>query len=133
MTTFTHVSVGTNNIARSRRFYDTVLATLGWTRIVDLGEGGSMWGDGRPSFMVTQPLDGKPASVGNGVTISFEAPDHDAVHAFHEAALALGSPDEGAAGPRAWAPRAVAAYTRDPDGNKLAVYGYQAESMGMSG
>lgn len=93
MTTFTHVSVGTNDIARSRQFYDIVLATLGWTRIVDLGDGSSMWGDGRPSFMVTQPRDGKPASVGNGVTISFEAPDHDAVHAFHEAALALGSPD----------------------------------------
>ena len=41
--------------------------------------------------------------------------------AFHEAALALGAPNEGDVGPRDWAPNAFAAYTRDPDGNKLAV------------
>jgi catechol 2,3-dioxygenase-like lactoylglutathione lyase family enzyme len=124
LTTFTHVAVGTNDLDRSRRFYDAVLATLGWTRIVDLGDTGSMWGDGRPCFLVTKPRDGKPATTGNGMTISFEAPNQAAVHRFHNAALALGSPDEGAVGPRPWAPNALAAYTRDPDGNKVAVYGY---------
>lgn len=120
---FTHVAVGTNDIAAARRFYDKVLATLGWRRIVDLGDTGSMWGKGTPHFMVTVPRDGQPATAGNGMTISFSAPDHQAVRDFHAAAMALGSPDEGAVGPRPWAPDALAAYTRDPDGNKLAVYG----------
>ena len=122
MTGFTHIALGTNDVERSRLFYDTVLATLGLRRIVDLGDSGSIWGDERPSLMVALPRDGNPATVGNGVTISFEATSHAAVHAFHEAALSLGSPDEGPVGPRPWAPEALAAYTRDPDGNKLAVY-----------
>ncbi|WP_417607315.1 VOC family protein [Primorskyibacter flagellatus] len=125
---FTHVAVGTNDIEAARRFYDKVLATLGWSRIADLGDTGSFWGDGAPSFMVTLPRNGAPATAGNGTTISFQAPDHASVHAFHEAALTLGMPDEGAVGPRPWAPGAMAAYTRDPDGNKLAVYGMEATS-----
>lgn len=125
---FTHVAVGTNDIEASRNFYDRVLAAIGWTRIVDLGDTGSFWGDGAPSFMVTVPRNGEPATAGNGTTISFRAPDHASVWAFHEAALALGMPDEGAVGPRSWAPGAVASYTRDPDGNKLAVYGMEGSS-----
>jgi len=122
MTSFTHIAVGTNDVERARKFYDVVLATLGWTRLADLGDSGSMWGDGRPSLIVALPRDGKPATVGNGMTISFEASSHASVHAFHSAALALGSRDEGPVGPRPWAPNALAGYTRDPDGNKLAVY-----------
>jgi hypothetical protein len=99
-----------------------VLATLGWTRILDLEDDASMWGDGEPCFMVTRPRNGQPATVGNGVTISFAAPNKAAVRVFHETALTLGAPNEGAVGPRPWAPGALAAYTRDPDGSKLAVY-----------
>ncbi|MCA8348483.1 VOC family protein [Burkholderia cepacia] len=123
MTTFTHVTVGTNNLPEARAFYDKVLATLGWSRIADLpGDVGSIWGAGKPSFFVLKPANGQPATVGNGVTVSFEASTRSAVQAFHDAALSLGRPDEGAVGPRGWAPHAFAAYTRDPDGNKLAVY-----------
>jgi catechol 2,3-dioxygenase-like lactoylglutathione lyase family enzyme len=128
MTSFTHVTVGTNNLAKAREFYDKTLATLGWTRFADIpGDVGSIWGDGKPSFFVLKPANGKPATVGNGVTVSFEATDRAAVKAFHEAALTMGGPDEGAVGPRGWAPHAFAAYTRDPDGNKLAVYSFTPE------
>lgn len=127
MSGFTHVTVGTNDLAAARAFYDKVLATLGWTRVADLGDNGSIWGDGKPRFFALKPANGQPATVGNGVTVSFEAPSRAAVKAFHEAALALGRPDEGAVGPRGWAPNAFAAYTRDPDGNKLAVYCFKAE------
>ncbi len=127
MTAFTHVTVGTNDLATSRAFYDKVLGTLGWTRVADLGDNGSIWGDGQPSFFALKPANGQPASIGNGVTVSFAAPNRAAVKAFHEAALGLGSPDEGAVGPRGWAPHAFAAYTRDPDGNKLAVYSFTDE------
>jgi catechol 2,3-dioxygenase-like lactoylglutathione lyase family enzyme len=125
--TFTHVTVGTNDLEKSRAFYDKVLGALGWTRVADLGDNGSIWGPGTPSFFALKPANGQPATVGNGVTVSFEAPNRTAVRAFHETALALGGPDEGAVGPRGWAPNAFAGYTRDPDGNKLAVYSFTAD------
>jgi len=127
MTSFTHVTVGTNDLEKSRAFYDKVLGALGWTRIADLGDNGSIWGAGKPSFFALKPANGEPACVGNGVTVSFEAPNRAAVKAFHETALSLGGPDEGAVGTRGWAPNAYAGYTRDPDGNKLAVYSFTAE------
>lgn len=127
MSTFTHVTVGTNDLDKARAFYDKVLAALGWSRIADLDDNGSIWGAGKPSFFALKPADGQPATVGNGVTVSFEAPNRAAVKAFHETALSLGGPDEGAVGPRSWAPNAYAGYTRDPDGNKLAVYSFTAE------
>lgn len=127
MTGFTHVTVGTNNLDTARTFYDQVLATLGWSRIADLGDNGSIWGDGHPSFFVLKPANGEPATVGNGVTVSFEAPSRAAVRAFHETALGLGAPNEGNVGPRGWKPNAFAGYTRDPDGNKLAVYSFTEE------
>lgn len=127
MTTFTHVTVGTNDLETARKFYDKVLATLGWTRVADLDANGSIWGDGKPSFFVLKPANGQAATVGNGVTVSFEAPNRAAVRAFHDAALSLGGPDEGAVGPRGWAPNAFAAYSRDPDGNKIAVYSFTEE------
>lgn len=127
MDAFTHITVGTNDLEASRAFYDKVLGTLGWNRVADLGDNGSIWGEGKPSFFALKPANGKAASVGNGGTVSFAAPNRAAVKAFHETALALGGPDEGAVGPRDWAPNAFAAYTRDPDGNKLAVYSFTAE------
>jgi predicted lactoylglutathione lyase len=76
----------------------------------------------KPSFFVLKPANGNPANVGNGVTVSFEAPNRAAVHAFHETALAAGGICEGQPGSRNWAENAYAAYARDLDGNKLAVY-----------
>ncbi|MPV70465.1 VOC family protein [Burkholderia sp. BE17] len=126
MAIFTHVTVGTNDLEQARTFYDEILGKIGMKRIADLEGNGSIWGKEAPSFFVLKPANGQPATVGNGVTVSFEAPDRAAVHAFHDAALAQGAKDEGAAGPRGWAPDAYAAYVRDLDGNKLAVYCFQA-------
>ncbi|EGD01533.1 putative enzyme protein [Burkholderia sp. TJI49] len=70
-------------------------------------------------------MNGEPATVGNGVTVSFQAPSRAAIDAFHRTALAAGAVDAGAAGPRNWAPHAYAAYVRDLDGNKLAAYCFQ--------
>jgi catechol 2,3-dioxygenase-like lactoylglutathione lyase family enzyme len=127
MAIFTHVTVGTNNLEQSRKFYDTVLGTIGLKRLTDLGNNGSIWGVDAPSFFVLKPANGEPACIGNGVTVSFSAKNRAGVAAFHKAALALGAKDEGAVGPRGWAPNAYAAYARDLDGNKLAVYCFAAE------
>ncbi|MEO8641282.1 VOC family protein [Pseudomonas sp.] len=122
MAIFTHVTVGTNDLKQARSFYDEVLGKLNLKRIADLDENGSIWGEAAPSFFVLKPANGAPASVGNGVTVSFEAPDRASIDAFHKAALAAGGVCEGAPGPRGWAPHAYAAYARDLDGNKLAAY-----------
>lgn len=127
MTVFTHVTVGTNNLEKARAFYDNALGKIGLKRITDLGDTGSIWGQDAPSFFVLKPANGQAATVGNGVTVSFQAPDRASIHAFHEAALAAGAKDEGAAGPRGWAPNAYAAYVRDVDGNKVAVYCFKPE------
>lgn len=127
MAIFTHVTVGTNDLAKARAFYDNVLAPLGYKRLNDLGDNGSIWGEAAPEFFVLKPANGKPATFANGGTVSFVAPNRAAVAAFHKAALAGGGVDEGAVGPRGWAPNAYAGYARDPDGNKIAAYCFKAE------
>jgi catechol 2,3-dioxygenase-like lactoylglutathione lyase family enzyme len=127
MAIFTHVTVGTNDLAKARAFYDSVLAPLGYKRLTDLGDNGSIWGESAPEFFVLKPANGQPATFANGGTISFAAPSRAAVAEFHRAALAAGARDEGAVGPRGWAPNAYAGYVRDLDGNKLAAYCFKAE------
>jgi catechol 2,3-dioxygenase-like lactoylglutathione lyase family enzyme len=122
MAMFTHVAVGTNDLAKARAFYDAVLTPLGYKRLKDLGDRGSCWGESREEFFVLTPADGKLASPANGGTVSFVAPSRAAVAAFHRAALAAGGKDEGAVGPRGFWPNAYAGYCRDLDGNKLAAY-----------
>src|ERR671926_1953409 len=87
---FTHVTVGTNDLAKARSFYDSVLAPLGYKRLNDLGDNGSIWGQSAPEFFVLKPANGKPATFANGGTVSFLAPNRAAVAAFHKAALAAG-------------------------------------------
>ena len=121
MAIFTHVVIGSNDLERSRKFYDGLLSTVGLKRVMDF-ESASLWGKDGPEFMVTKPGNGLPATYANGGTISFAAPTRAAVHEFHEKALASGGRDEGAPGPRAFTPTAYAAYVRDPDGNKICTY-----------
>jgi catechol 2,3-dioxygenase-like lactoylglutathione lyase family enzyme len=121
---FSYVSLGTADIARAIRFYDAVMAPLGHQRVPDYDPAGhsAAWGldDPGPHLWLTQPFDGKPASVGNGTMVSLLAPNRAAVDAFHAAALAHGGRDEGAPGPRPeYGAHFYAGYVRDPDGNKL--------------
>jgi catechol 2,3-dioxygenase-like lactoylglutathione lyase family enzyme len=96
MAIFTHVTVGTNDLSRARSFYDRVLGALGYKRLQDLGESGSIWGESAPEFFVLKPANGLPATWGNGGAVSFVAPSRAAVAKFHKEALALGAKDEGA-------------------------------------
>ena len=118
-----HATVGTNDLEKARRFYDGVLGALGYTRSHDLPHA-SVWGkDGSFEFFATQPRDGKAATIGNGVTLGFQAPSAKAVAEFHAQALALGGSCEGPPGPREWSPGEHATYVRDTDGNKICCYG----------
>jgi catechol 2,3-dioxygenase-like lactoylglutathione lyase family enzyme len=116
-----YTTVGTNDLARAGRFFDSVLPLLGYRRQKEspgeIGYGAD--DDVRCRFWVVEPFDGAPATFGNGVTIAFDAPTRAAVDAFHAAALGAGGTDEGAPGIRPFHVNFYAAFIRDPDGNKL--------------
>lgn len=114
----THLTVGSNDLEKSRKFYDAALAPLGLKRLHDMPHG-YMYGENGPELMVIKPRDGAPATRGNGFTVGFAAPNRAAVDEFHKQALANGGVDEGAPGPRDFAPNAYCAYARCPDGHKL--------------
>lgn len=121
---FSYMVLGTNDLPRAIAFYDAVLAPLGHARIADYDPDGTSaaWGidDPGPHLWVTLPFDGAPATVGNGVMVSFLAESRDAVNAFHAAAMTHGGTDEGPPGLRPqYGPHFYAGYVRDPDGNKV--------------
>ena len=125
---FSHVTVGTNDLAKAGAFYDAVFEALGMSRgfeeetFISYGERSG----GR--FFVMSPFDGEPATVGNGVHAAFRAADRVSVDAFHAAALANGGSDEGAPGLRPhYHADYYGAYVRDPDGNKLQAVSHEAE------
>ena len=92
-----HVSVGTNDFARARRFYEAVLATLG-CRIVMEHPGAVAFGRDYPEFWVQAPFDGKAASTGNGSHFGFNAESREQVDRFYAAALANGAKPDGEPG-----------------------------------
>ncbi|MCZ7468681.1 VOC family protein [Agrobacterium sp. O3.4] len=121
---FTHVMIGSNDLERSRKFYDATFVALG-------GKPGEMDARGRLIYaheggrlMITKPIDGKPATAANGGTIGIAAATPDHVVAWHAAGVAHGGmaiespPTERPNG-------AFVAYLRDPDGNKLSARTHQ--------
>jgi len=125
---FSHVTVGSNDIARAKAFYDGMLAPLGLVLHMQFPNalGYGLAGE-RPQVWVVSPLDGKPASVGNGITIGLEATDRAAVDAAYRAGIDAGGKDEGAPGIRPlYHPDYYGAYLRDLDGNKICVVCHRA-------
>lgn len=117
---FSHITIGSNDIERSRKFYEPVMATLGIEQPFQL-PGTIVFGEmmGTRIFILS-PFDRATATTGNGTHTAFLAADRASVHAFHAAALANGGTCEGPPGPRPhYHPNYYGAYVRDPDGNKL--------------
>ena len=118
---YSHIMVGSNDIDRSKKFYDAVLGALGVppARVDDRGRLFYMTPTG--IFAVTKPIDGEPASSANGATIGFACATSDQADAWHAAGVANGGTSiedppgvrEGGVG------MMYLAYLRDPDGNKI--------------
>jgi catechol 2,3-dioxygenase-like lactoylglutathione lyase family enzyme len=117
---FLYITLGTNDVARAKRFYDATMPTIGLGfRAEDPNEVGYGTTAGRIQLWITKPYDENPASVGNGSMLALTAPNRAAVDAFHAAGLRAGGTDEGAPGLRPYGAHFYACYLRDPDGNKL--------------
>jgi catechol 2,3-dioxygenase-like lactoylglutathione lyase family enzyme len=95
-----HVSVGTNDIKRARAFYEPLMSLIGF-RILKSSETAVHFGSSDIMFSLETPIDGLPATPGNGVHIAFQTPDRQTVRRFYESAIANGGIDEGAPGIRA--------------------------------
>lgn len=122
---FSHVMVGSNDIERSKRFYDAVLAVLGAPEGVrnqgPKGHQRVFYRHAGSSFCISQPINDEPACFANGGTIGFKCESAEQVKALHDVAVAHGGQSiEEPPGLREGSLGAMhLAYVRDPDGNKL--------------
>ena len=124
---FSHVTVGANDIALAKRFYEAVATPLGLVKHADYPEAAGYGRPGnRPQLWIVRPLDKQSATVGNGITIGLEADTRPAVDKAHAAAIANGGTDEGKPGLRPhYHANYYGAYVRDPDGNKVCIVCHQ--------
>ena len=113
--------VGSNDLARSKAFYDAIFGAIGGTPGTEDPTGRLFYLHNGTMFLVTKPIDGAPACVGNGSTVGFaiDSPEH--VDAWHAAGVAHGGTSiEDPPGVReSMIGDLYLAYLRDPDGNKL--------------
>ena len=118
---FSHIMVGSNDIARSKKFYDALFVAMGGQPGVEDARGRLAYMHNGGRFMVSKPIDGKPATAANGGTIGFTMSDAKQAEAWHKAGVANGGTSiEDPPGVRQGATgRIYLAYLRDPDGNKL--------------
>ena len=119
---FSHVMVGSNDIERSRKFYDATFAAIGGQPGTTDAAGRLVYRYNGGTFMVSRPIDGQPATYGNGSTCGIVMDDRAQADAWHAAGVANGGTAiEDPPGVRhspTGAPYYLA-YLRDPDGNKL--------------
>jgi catechol 2,3-dioxygenase-like lactoylglutathione lyase family enzyme len=114
-----HVSIGVRDVAAARRFYDAVLATLGY-RCLHEGDHYAGYGDTQAQFWFNTSAAPVPADERSGLHFCFAASSRAAVDAFHAAALAAGGADNGKPGLRAdYGPDYYAAFAKDLDGYRI--------------
>ena len=116
---FSHIMVGSNDIARSKKFYDAVFSAIGGKPATEDAKGRLIYAHNGGRLMVSKPIDGKPATHANGGTIGFTMASPEQAAAWHKAGVANGGTT--AEDPPGLRPGGTVylAYLRDPDGNKL--------------
>ena len=118
---FSHIMIGSNDIARSKTFYDATIAALGGRPAMQDDKGRLVYAHKGGIFMITPPINGEPATHANGGTIGFAADSPEQAEAWHKAGVQNGGmaieDDPGIR--EASIGKLYLAYLRDPDGNKL--------------
>ena len=118
---FSHIMIGSNDLDRSKRFYDALFAALGGGPGVKDPKGRLVYIHDGGRFLVTEPINGEQATSGNGATIGFAMDSPEQAQAWHRAGVGAGGASvEDPPGVRhAPVGPLYIAYLRDPDGNKL--------------
>ena len=118
---YSHMMVGSNDIDRSKQFYDATFKAIGGREGIKDDKGRLIYMHNNGLFLVTPPIDGQPATAGNGCTIGFAMENPEQANAWHEAGVANGGKAiEDPPGVRSGGMGDLyLAYLRDPDGNKL--------------
>lgn len=115
-----HISFGVADLARAIAFYDRVLEPLGFVRVWSHERAAGYGPPGGNDKLALFARPGEARAPGAGFHLALQAPDRNAVDAFHAAALEAGGSDEGAPGLRAqYSLTYYAAFVVDPDGHKL--------------
>ena len=116
------VMVGTNNLVKATKFYDTLLDTIKLQRVVMNEKYAGYASKEKPDeveFYVTNPVNNEKATFGNGTQVSFLVNSKDLVNNFYNTGIKLGGKDEGAPGIRSGD---YYCYVRDLDGNKVCTF-----------
>lgn len=118
---FSHVMVGANDIAASKKFYDALFAALGGPEGVIDPKGRLFYMSMTGIFGVSVPINGEPACHANGGTIGFAVESPEQGDAWHAAGVANGGTAcEDPPGVRTSEMGSMyLAYLRDPAGNKI--------------
>ena len=114
--------VGTNNLDKATKFYDTLLDIIEFKRAVTNEKYAGYSPNDKPDeveFYVTNPVNKDKATFGNGTQISFLVNSKDLVNNFYNTGIKLGGKDEGAPGIRSGG---YYCYFRDLDGNKICAF-----------
>ena len=123
-----HVSIAVRDLAGSARFYEAVLATLGYARIVTR-PGTIGFGKKYPEFWLNERRAMTPVDPDSGVHVCLRARGADAVQAFHAVAIEAGGTSDGEPGPRSGQIKGYyAAFIRDPEGNRIEAATFNADS-----
>ena len=118
---FSHMMVGSNDLDKSKKFYDALFGAVGGRAGFVDPRGRLIYMRNGAMFLVTRPIDGAPATAGNGMTIGFAVDGPEMADAWHKAGTAAGGTAiEDDPGIReGGGMKLYLAYLRDPDGNKL--------------
>ena len=121
-----YVTLGTDDLDRSRAFYDALFGEIGASRLMEMDSGFTLYGTnwGQPGVAVTKPYNGEPARAGNGNMVALVMDSREKVDRLYAKALDLGGTDEGPPGLRGEEGNRAfyGAYFRDPDGNKICAF-----------
>ena len=120
-----HIMIGSNDIEKSKNFYNAVLAVLGADAPIEnvnnTGQTRLFYIHGGSTFSVTEPINGQPVTIANGSTIGLACDSPEQVKELHDVAVANGGTSvEDPPGPREGSMGVMhLSYFLDPDGHKL--------------
>ena len=120
-----HVMIGSNDIEKSKQFYNAVLGVLGagepFAHVNDTGQTRLFYNHNGDTFSISEPINGEPANTANGFTIGFKCDSLDQVKELHDVAVANGGTSiEDPPGPRAGSMGVMnLCYFLDPDGHEI--------------